>query len=400
MKIAILGFGTVGSGVCRMLKENAALLSRRAGEEITVKYILDVRDFPESPFADKVIHDFSVIEKDEEISLVAETIGGAGVAYEFTRRALQAGKHVVTSNKELVATHGTELLALAAEKNVHYLFEAAVGGGIPVLSPLVNDLGHNEITEVSGILNGTTNYILTRMFASGAPFDVALAEAQAKGYAEADPRADVEGTDVCRKIAILAALAFGKLAPADRIHTEGITGIRREDVAAAEKIGCAIKLLGRAIKGEKGDLYLLVAPFLLPLSSPLSGISDVYNGVLVRGNFVGDVMFYGRGAGSNPTASAVVSDMDRIARQVAVRPVWEAAEDGVPTEFGFYVCRRYIVTEGVEQSALGILFGEVEPITGEENAFLTPAMSESNYENSVKRLAACGGKIVSHIRLY
>lgn len=400
MKIAVLGFGTVGSGVCRMLRENAPLLSRRVGEEMEVKYILDVRDFPESPFAEKIIHDFSVIEQDAEISLVAETIGGAGVAYEFTRRALAAGKHVVTSNKELVATHGTELLALAAEKGVFYLFEAAVGGGIPVLSPLVNDLGHNAITDVSGILNGTTNYILTRMFASGAPFEAALAEAQAKGYAEADPRADIEGIDVCRKIAILAALAFGKMVSADRIHTEGITGIRREDVAAAEKIGCAIKLLGRAVKGEKGDLYLLVAPFLLPLSSPLAGISDVYNGVLVRGNFVGDVMFYGRGAGSHPTASAVVSDMDRIARHAAVRPAWEPAEDGVPTEFGFFVCRRYIVTEGVEQSALSILFGEVEPITGEENAFISPAMSESNYENSVKRLAACGGKIVSHIRLY
>lgn len=400
MKIAVLGFGTVGSGVCRMLHENAQRMTSRAGEAVEVKYILDVRDFPDSPFADKIIHDFSIIEQDEEVSVVAEVIGGAGVAYDFTRRALAAGKHVVSSNKELVATHGTELLALAAEKGVYYLFEASVGGGIPVLSPLVNDISHNEISEISGILNGTTNYILTRMFASGAPFEAALKEAQAKGYAEADPRADIEGIDVCRKIAILAALAFGQMCPADCIHTEGITGIRREDVAAAEKIGCAIKLLGRAVRGEKGDLYLMVAPFLLPTTSPLAGVSDVYNGVLVRGNFVGDVMMYGRGAGSDPTASAVVSDIDRIARGAAVRPVWTAAEEGQPSEFGFFVCRRYVVAEGVEQSALGIIFGEVEPITGEENAFLTPAMSESNYADSVERLAACGGRIVSHIRLY
>ena len=400
MNIAILGFGTVGSGVAEMLTQNKDLLAKRAGKDITLKYILDIREFPNSPFRDLFVKDFSVIEQDETVDVVAEVIGGAGIAYEFTKRALLAGKSVVSSNKELVATHGTELLQIAKEKGVYYLFEAAVGGGIPALSPLVDDLAHNKISEVSGILNGTTNYILTQMFSLGAPFSEALAEAQAKGYAEKDPTADIEGIDVCRKIAILAALSFGEMIPASAIHTEGITAIRKEDVQAAEKIGCSIKLLGRAIKETEGDLYVMVAPFLIPKSLPLAEIAGVYNGVLVRGNFVGDVMLYGRGAGSHPTASAVVADIDHIARGTVARPAWSAAKDGTPSDFSSFFCRRYVVAEGAEQSAIGIIFGETEPISGEENAFLTPMMSESTWTDSVERFAACGGKIISHIRLY
>ena len=400
MNVAILGFGTVGSGVADMLTQNKSRLSERAGQPVELKYILDIREFPSSPYKDLFVNDFSVIEQDETVDVVAEVIGGVGKAYEFTKRALLSGKSVVSSNKELVATHGTELLKLAEEKGVYYLFEAAVGGGIPALSPLVDDLAHNEISEVSGILNGTTNYILTQMFSLGAPFSEALAEAQAKGYAEKDPTADIEGIDVCRKIAIAAALAFGSLVPSSAIHTEGITGIRKEDVAAAEKIGCSIKLLGRAIKEADGDLYIMVAPFLLPKSLPLAEVSGVYNGLLVRGNFVGDVMLYGRGAGSYPTASAVVADIDHIARKTVARPAWKDAEEGTPSDFSSFFCRRYVVAEGAEQSAIGIVFGEIEPISGEENAFLTPSLSESSWERCKERFAACGGKIISHIRLY
>ncbi|MBQ9735781.1 MAG: homoserine dehydrogenase [Clostridia bacterium] len=400
MKLAILGFGTVGGGTADMLVKNAELLAARAGEPIEIKYIVDIREFPDSPFADKIIKDFSVVESDKEISLVIEVIGGAKIAYDFTRRALLAGKSVVTSNKELVATHGAELLAIAKEKGCFYLFEAAVGGGIPVLSPLTNELGHNEISEISGILNGTTNYILTRMFSSGASFEAALAEAQAKGYAESDPTADVEGHDAARKIAILGALASGKLFSADHILTEGIRGIRAEDVAAAAKIGYSIKLLGRYLATRSGDLFLLVAPFMIPAESPLSGISDVYNGVLVRGNFVDDVMFYGRGAGAAPTASAVVADVDKIARGVAQRPLFANAESDALTDISFFSARRYVVVEGVDANAAQIIFGETEPLSSEENAFLTVEMSEDSYLTRVKRLEACGGSVVSHIRLY
>lgn len=400
MKVAILGFGTVGSGTAEMLTKNSALLAARAGEEIEIKYIVDIRSFPDSPFADKIVNDFSLVEADDEVSLVIEVIGGAKIAYDFTRRALLKGKSVVTSNKELVATHGAELLAIAKEKGCYYLFEAAVGGGIPVLSPLTNEIGHNEISEISGILNGTTNYILTRMFSSGASFEAALAEAQAKGYAESDPTADVEGHDAARKIAILGALASGKIVSDTAIHTEGIRGIRAEDVAAAAQIGCSIKLLGRYLRTEGGDMFLLVAPFMLPSDCPLSGISDVYNGVLVRGNFVGDVMFYGRGAGSAPTASAVVADVDKIARGVAQLPSFVPAGDECPTEISYFRARRYVVVEGVDNAATQIIFGETEPLSTEEHAFLTAEMSERSFLNRVARLEACGGKVVSHIRLY
>ena len=400
MKIAILGFGTVGGGTAEMLTANKALLEKRAGKEVSIKYIVDIREFPDSPFASLITKDFSLVENDPEVSVVIEVIGGCGVAYEFTKRALKAGKSVVSSNKELVATHGDELLRLAEENGCYYLFEAAVGGGIPVLSPIVNEVGHNEITEISGILNGTTNYILTRMFSSGAPYEVALAEAQAKGYAEADPTADVDGFDAQRKIAILAALATGKLADTENIHTEGIRGIRAADVAAAERIGCSIKLLGRFLETEGGDSFLMVAPFLLPASLPLSTISDVYNGVLVRGNFVDDVMFYGRGAGSHPTASAVVADVDKLARECAFRASFDRKADDFPTSFSFFSAQRYVVTEGVDQNTVAIIFGEVEPIAGEENAFITAKMSEKSYAERAKRLEACGGKIVSHIRYY
>ena len=308
-KIAIMGFGTVGAGVAEVARRNQEIIARRLGEEVYVKYILDVRDFAGSPYADRMIKDFSVIENDPEVEVVVESIGGAKVALDFTRRALLAGKHVVTSNKELVATHGRELLEIAREKNVNYLFEASVGGGIPVLRPLFQCLAGNEIEEIYGILNGTTNYILTRMVQGGISFADALKEAQAKGYAEKDPTADVEGIDAGRKICILSDLAWGKeVSPAD-ISMEGISSIHLTDVDIAAAAGYRVKLLGRAMRLENGKQAAYVAPHLVSISCPIATVDDVFNGIMIRGNAVGDVMFYGRGAGDLPTASAVMGDV-------------------------------------------------------------------------------------------
>ena len=284
-----------------------------------------MRDFPDSPFAGRFVKDFGVIENDPEVDIVVETIGGAGVALDFTRRALAAGKSVVTSNKELVAAHGYELTQAAKEKGVCYLFEASVGGGIPIIRPLSQCLAANEILEIYGILNGTTNYILTRMIRAGLTFDAALAEAQEKGYAERDPSADVDGHDACRKICILAALAFGRHIYHDQVATQGIRGVTLEDVAYADSVGYKIKLLGRAIRQPEGKVCAFVAPHLVPGENPLAGVEDVFNAIAVTGNAIGDVMFYGRGAGKLPTASAVVADVIDVARNMGHRKAlsWE-----------------------------------------------------------------------------
>ena len=308
-KIAIMGFGTVGAGVAEVARMNASSIAEKMGEEVYVKYILDVRDFPDSPYADRMIKDFSIIENDPEVEVVVETIGGARVALDFTRRALKAGKHVVTSNKELVATYGRELLEIAKEQNVNYLFEASVGGGIPLLRPLFQCLAANEIEEIAGILNGTTNYILTRMVEDGVSFEEALKEAQAKGYLIRTDTADVEGIDAGRKICILSDLAWGKEVEPAKVRMEGISKLDLQDVAIASAAGYSVKLLGRAIRMEDGKIAAFVAPHLVPQSSPISHVEDVFNGVCIRGNAVGDVMFYGRGAGDLPTASAVMGDV-------------------------------------------------------------------------------------------
>ena len=300
VNVAILGFGVVGSGVAEVLATNGPHIDQKVDDLIRLKYILDVRDFPDSPFADKVVHDFSVIENDPEVSIVVETIGGAKAALDFTRRALRAGKSVVTSNKELVAEHGCELLKLAAEQGVSYLFEASVGGGIPILRPLNQCLAANEIEEITGILNGTTNYILTRMIRGGLSFDAALKEAQANGYAEQDPTADIEGHDACRKICILASLAFGRHIYPRQVPAEGITGVTLSDVAWAASCGKKLKLLGRAIRQADGKVCAYVSPHLVDGENPLAGVEDVFNAIAVRGNAIGDVMFYGRGRASCP----------------------------------------------------------------------------------------------------
>ncbi len=313
-KIAILGFGTVGSGVYEVLTTNAEGIEKRAGQAIEPAYIVDIREFPGHPAEKLFTKNFEDILNDKEVTVVAEVIGGATVAYEFTKKALRAGKSVVTSNKELVATHGAELLKLAEENGVTYLFEASVGGGIPIIHPLHQCLTANEITEIFGILNGTTNYILTRMIKDGQSFEEALKKAQELGYAEANPAADVEGIDACRKIAILADLAFGKEMNPDKISTEGITKITSRDVAAAEKLGCVIKLIGYCRK-EDDRVYARVSPMVVPCESALSGVDDVFNAILVRGNAIGDAMFYGKGAGKLPTASAVVADIIDAAQE-------------------------------------------------------------------------------------
>ena len=326
---AIMGFGTVGSGVAEVLRMNGASIAEKLGERLTLKYILDVRDLSASPYASLVVKDFALLENDPELDVVVESIGGAKVAYEFTRRALLAGKHVVTSNKELVAAHGRELLEIARDKNVNYLFEASVGGGIPVLRPLFQCLAGNRIEEVVGILNGTTNYILTRMVRGGVSFEDALKEAQAKGYAEQNPAADVEGLDAGRKICILSDLAWGKEVLPERIHTQGISSLDLQDVAIAGKAGYRVKLLGRALRLADGRQAAYVAPHLVPQDCPVAPVDDVFNAVMIRGNAVGDVMFYGRGAGDLPTASAVMGDvMDALQHRAKRRDLgWsESAE--------------------------------------------------------------------------
>ncbi len=309
IKTAVMGYGTIGSGVVEVLTENKDQVAKAAGQEIEVKYILDLRDFPDSPVADKIVHDFKEIEKDEEIRLVVETMGGLNPAYPFVKACLLAGKHVVTSNKALVAAYGTELLEIAREKGVNFFFEASVGGGIPIIRPLYRCLKGERIQEITGILNGTTNYILTKMEREGASFEAVLKEAQNLGYAERNPEADVEGHDTCRKIAILTAMATGREVNFEEIYTEGITRITDSDFKYAQKMGASIKLFGTSRILEDGRVSAYVAPVMVGKNHPLYPVSDVFNGILVKGNMLGDSMFYGSGAGKLPTASAVVADL-------------------------------------------------------------------------------------------
>ena len=392
IQIAVMGFGTVGAGVAEVLQTNGALLEKRLGEAVALKYILDIRDFPDSPFGALVAHDFETIVNDPELDVVVETIGGAGVAYEYTRRALLAGKHVVTSNKELVATRGRELLTLAEEKNVNYLFEASVGGGIPILRPLQQCLAANEIEEVFGILNGTTNYILTRMVRSGITFEAALKEAQAMGYAEQDPTADVEGQDACRKICILADLAFGREVLPEQVPTEGISGVTLRDVEIVEKAGWRVKLLGRAVRRADGSICAYVAPHLVEEHHPIAAVEDVFNAVMVRGNVVGEVMFYGPGAGKLPTASAVVADVIDAAqhRQQRRRIGWEAGAAAACSGAAALSMRCYLRTKD-DLGRVEALFPDCEILSSQEGevAFLAPEMPLDTLRQCAEALQVC-----------
>lgn len=312
-KICIIGFGCVGSGTYEIIKKNQTSIARRAGDDIEVKYIVDIRDFSSHEESYLFTSDFKKVLNDDEVSIVVETMGGVGPAYEYTKSALESGKSVVTSNKELVAVKGDELFALAKANGVKYFYEASVGGGIPIIRPMVTSLSPNEITEITGILNGTTNYILTQMFKEGTSFDDALKTAQKLGYAESNPAADVEGHDTCKKISILSSMVMGKKVNYEDVHTEGITNICCEDTKYAEKLNCSIKLLGR-FKNIDGNSEAVVAPMLVNNTNPLSGVEDVFNEIFVTGDMLGDAMFYGRGAGKLPTASAVVADIIEIVK--------------------------------------------------------------------------------------
>lgn len=380
MKIAIMGFGVVGSGVGEIISTTNESLKKKCGDSIEIAKILDLRDFPDSKF-DCFTKDFNDILNDPEIKIVTEVMGGTKPAYEFTKQLLLAGKNVVTSNKELVAKHGTELLQIAKENNVNYLFEASVGGGIPIIRPLYSSLASNELTNVIGILNGTTNYILTKMIKEGETFEEALKGAQENGYAEKDPTADVEGYDTCRKIAILASLAFGKYVNSEDISTEGITSITLEDVSYANGLGGVIKLVGIAEKTEDG-VYAGVCPVILKKDHPLSSIDDVFNGILVRGDGLGDVMFYGRGAGSLPTASAVVSDIVDIVKHKDrhIDLGWTQGDSNYLKDFGKQPFRFYLRIKGGADSSEFCRDGfNVLTLCGEEYAdefaIFTPAMT-------------------------
>ena len=347
--IAILGFGVVGGGVADLITNNKKEVESLGGDGINIKYILDLRDFPDSPFADRVIHDFNTILNDVEVSIVVEMMGGSHPAYDFSKASLLAGKHVVTSNKEVVAKFGTELLQIAKENDVRYLFEASVGGGIPIIRPINNDLVSNKITGIDGILNGTTNYILTQMNENGTSFEDALKDAQAKGYAEADPTADVEGIDAARKIVILSSLSYGKCISPDKVSRQGITSVTTEDFAIAKSLGYTIKLIGHS-ELINGKILATVSPRFVPLSNPLAHISDVYNGILVEANMLDKVLFYGKGAGKLPTASAVVADIMDIVEKMPNKNVpvieWSDATNNDVADINDYLCKRCIIANG------------------------------------------------------
>ena len=348
LNIALLGFGTIGSGTADVINENREIIEKRIGCPINIKYILDLREFPESPYADRIVHDFNIILNDPEIKIIAEMMGGSHPAYDFTKAALLAGKSVVTSNKECVANFGEELLEIASKNGCRYLFEASVGGGIPVIRPIMNDLSPVRIKSISGILNGTTNYILTKMANEGTPFAEVLADAQEKGYAERNPAADVEGMDAARKIVILAALASDVIINADDIHCEGITKITDYDMKLAESFGCTVKLIGRFERHSDGKLFCMVSPRFVPAENPLYTVNDVFNGILIDTDMLGEVMFYGKGAGKLPTAGAVVADiLDIAVNSTKVKTLeWKRGDASNIAPLDTYVCRRAVTYNG------------------------------------------------------
>ncbi|HIV25373.1 MAG TPA: homoserine dehydrogenase [Candidatus Scatomonas pullistercoris] len=392
VKIAVLGYGTVGSGVVEVFEKNRESISRKAGQEIEVKYVLDLRDFPGDPVEKKLVHDYQVILEDPEIQVVVETMGGLKPAYDFSKQALLAGKSVCTSNKELVARHGMELMEIAREKNVNYLYEASCGGGIPIIRPLNTCLTADVIDEISGILNGTTNYILTKMESDGTDFETALREAQAKGYAERNPEADVEGYDACRKIAILSSLAFGSQVDYQDIYTEGITKITAEDIKYARAIGTSIKLLATSRRVENG-VYAMVSPVMIGAENPLYSVTGVFNAVFVHGNMLGDAMFYGQGAGKLPTASAVAGDVVDCARHIGKNiPLSWGNEKLNLMDTGDVKHRFFVRIQGSLSDRLPAVeaaFGQVETITVPgiegEFAFITGEMPEAAYRDGAEK---------------
>lgn len=397
-KIAIIGFGVVGSGVYEIIRKNKQVLTKKAGEEIDIKKVLDIRDFSNHEESGLFTKDFNDLLNDSEISIVVETMGGIKFAYDYTKSLLQAGKSVVTSNKELVAAHGDEFFRIAKENNVRYLYEASVGGGIPIIRPLANDVSANEVEEISGILNGTTNYILTKMFRENDSFEAALKTAQELGYAEKDPTADVDGIDASRKISILMSLATGKKINCENVHTVGIRNITAEDVTYAAAIGCTIKLIGNGFVKD-GKANASVEPMLIPESCPLASVVDVFNGVMVKGNMVDNLMFYGRGAGKLPTASAVVGDIIDIVRSLEYNPyfTWEEGDDAAVIPYSDVEAKFFVRITEEKRSAVKEVFGDVEIIKGvSDYGFVSPLMKVSELEAKLEKI----GTIVSKMRLF
>ena len=401
INVAILGYGTVGSGVFEVLNENKESISRRAGQELHVKYVLDLRDFPGQSVEKVLVHDYEQIVSDPEVDIVVEVMGGVEPAYTFVKKALLAGKNVCTSNKALVAKHGRELMDISKEKSINFLFEASCGGGIPIIRVINSSLTGDEIDEVTGILNGTTNYMLYKMSTEGCEFDTVLKEAQQKGYAEADPTADVEGYDACRKIAILSSLAYERYFDFEDIYTEGITKITPEDMEYAAKLGRTIKLLGTSRRLADGTCYAMVAPFMLGQNSPLYSVNDVFNAVFVHGNVLGDAMFYGSGAGKLPTASAVVADVVDEAKHLHrnIMTNWSSYAlklmDMDEVEGRFFVRVSDTTMDEVEKA-----FGDVQTIEPDdlpdEFGFITPVMKQAEYYEKISKLT---GKVLAMIRV-
>lgn len=392
-----MGYGTIGSGVVQVIETNQDSICKKIGEGLEVKYILDLRDFEGDPIQSKVVHDYKIIAEDPEVAIVVECMGGVEPACTFVRAMLEAGKSVTTSNKALVAVHGAELVAAAKEKNVNFMFEASVGGGIPIIRALNSCLTADRIEEISGIVNGTTNYIMTKMAEDGCSFDEVLKDAQEKGYAEKDPTADVEGYDAGRKIAILTSLIAGQQVDFEDIHTEGISRITATDMLYAKKMGRVIKLL--ATSRQAGDTYaVMVAPFLLPKDHPLYTVNGVFNAVFVRGNMLGDAMFYGSGAGSLPTASAVVADVVELAKHIGkhIELVWNPQKLEI-ADYKQQSCKFFVRT-AADRDAVEKVFGAVEYIEVEEaageNGFVTAEMKEEEYEEKAAKL----GDVVQMIR--
>lgn len=388
INIAVMGYGTVGSGVVEVVNTNGTRINQRIGEELNIKYVLDLKDFPGNPVQEKIVHDFETIIQDDDVKIVVEVMGGIEPAYTFVKRCLLAGKSVATSNKALVAKHGAELLSIAKDHNINFLFEASVGGGIPIIRPLNSSLTADEIEEITGILNGTTNYMLTKMFYEGADYDSVLKEAQANGFAERNPEADVEGYDACRKIAILSSLISGQQVDFEDIYCEGITEITVEDMKYAKAMGAAIKLLASSKRYPGNRLHAIVAPCLLYPDHPLYNVNGVFNSIFVHGNVLGDAMFYGSGAGKLPTASAVVADVVDAAKHLNrnIMTMWKQEKLKIEDKAGSR--RKFFVRmKGSEEELLPQIldsFGEVEvvkvPGLDGEFGFITPVMMEGDYE--------------------
>lgn len=396
IQTAVLGYGTVGSGVVEVIETNKEDINKKAGEQINVKYILDLRDFPGDPYENKVVHDYNIILNDPDVSIICETMGGLKPAYEFSKQALLAGKSVCTSNKELVASHGPELIQIAKEHKCNYLFEASVGGGIPIIRPLNYSLTAEKIDSITGILNGTTNYILTKMDKEGADFAEVLKEAQEKGYAERNPEADVEGYDACRKIAILSSLMCGKNVKYEDIYTEGITKISAADFLYAKQMNKSVKLLAMSRETEEG-FFAMVAPFMISKEHPLYSVSDVFNAVYVHGNMLGDSMYYGRGAGKLPTASAVVSDVVDCARHQgkSIMCFWD--NENIKVENVENSKRKFFVRVSADKKTEAMeTFGSLAEVNvgiAEEFGFMTQVMSEREFNEKIEKIGGCINRI-------